>query len=237
MSAHESSRSLPLGLPDRRTLLVGALLINTEVLAVLAYLVLGDSRPLDLATARLYAYPFVWINVSLWALVRVRPPGAARRHRLFAGGVAVGYFLVLAALGGLVSMAGSSGFDVSVNALTIPPGWGPAVVIDAAGVLITLIPFKVIGYVTLSYLVYATVVEAAGFVPAVLGLFSCVSCVWASVVVPVAGAVGSSTALAGLVYAGGYDLSTVVFVLSILLLTWRPSLSTVRQMTPGRDAE
>ncbi|WP_135663449.1 DUF7546 family protein [Halorhabdus rudnickae] len=231
MSTVTLPRSLPL--PSRETLVWGALLVNTEALVILGYVLFSDTQLLNLAALRLYVYPFVWINVSLWALARVRPPAAPTRRRLFAGVLAVGYLLVLSYLGGLVSLAGSGGFDVSVNALTIPPGWGPSVSVDAAGLLVTLLPFKVLGYVTLSYLVYAMVVEAAGFVPAVLGLFSCVSCVWAAVVVPLTGAIGGSTALAGIVYAGGYDLSTVVFVLAVLLLVWRPSFSTLNRFTLG----
>ncbi|WP_136687313.1 DUF7546 family protein [Halorhabdus amylolytica] len=232
MSTVTLPRSLPL--PSRETLVWGALLVNTEALLIGGYLLVSESQLLNLAALRLYAYPFVWINVSLWALVRVRPPATPTRRRLIAGTLAAGYLLVLSYLGGLVSLAGSSGFDVSVNALTIPPGWGPTVVIDAAGgVMVTAIPFKVLGYVTLSYLVYAMVVQAAGFVPAILGLFSCVSCVWAAVVVPLTGAIGGSTALAGMVYAGGYDLSTAVFVLAVLLLAWRPSFSTLNRITLG----
>ena len=234
-----STVTLPrsISLPSRETLLWGALLVNTEALLVLGYLFVSDSQLLNLAALRLYGYPFVWINVSLWALVRVSPPAAPARRRLFAGTLAVGYFLLLSYLGGLVSLAGSSGLDVSVHGLTIPPGWSPTVVVDIAGLLVTAIPFKLLGYITLSYLVYAMVVEAAGILPAVLGLFSCVSCVWAAVVIPLTGAIGGSTALAGFVYAGGYDLSTAVFVTAVLLLAWRPSLSTLNRTAFGGASE
>ncbi|QGN07297.1 hypothetical protein Hrd1104_08255 [Halorhabdus sp. CBA1104] len=216
--------------PSKGTLLWGALLINTEALLLLGYLLVSDSQLLNLAALRLYGYPFVWINVSLWALVRVRPPTAPRRRQLLAGTLAAGYFLVLAFLGGLVSLAGSGGVSVSITALSLPPGWGPALSIDAFGVLVTLLPFKTIGYITLSYLVYTTVVEAAGMLPAVLGLFSCVSCVWAAVVLPLTGAIGGTSAIAGFVYAGGYDLSTAIFVLAVALLAWRPSVSSLNRI-------
>jgi len=221
MSTATRARSLPS--PSRETLLWGALLVNTEAILVVTYLLVSDTRLLDLAALRLYGYPFVWINVSLWALVRVGLPTATGRRRVLAGTIALGYFLLLAVLGGLVSLAGSPGLDLSISTLTIPPGWGPAVTVDAAGLLVTILPFKLVGFLTLSYLVYAMVLEAAGLLPAVLGLFSCVSCVWAALVVPAAGAVGGSAILGGIVFAGGYDLSTAVFVLAVLLLVWRPS--------------
>ncbi|WP_181684895.1 DUF7546 family protein [Halorhabdus salina] len=217
-------------IPSKELLLWGALLINTEALLLLGYLLLSDSQLLNLAALRLYVYPFVWINVSLWALVRVRPPAASRRRRLLAGGLAAGYFLVLAYLGGLASLSGTSGVSASISALSIPPGWGPAISIDAFGVLVTLLPFKTLGYITLSYLVYTTVVEAAGTLPAILGLFSCVSCVWAAVVIPLTGAIGGTSAIAGLVYAGGYDLSTAIFVLAVVLLAWHPSMSSLNRI-------
>jgi len=224
----------PIPTPSRGHLLWGALLVNTEVLLLFGYLSISDPQLFDLASLRLYVYPFVWINVSLWALATVRPPAAPRRRKLFAGAVATGYALVLAYLGGLVSTAMTDGIGLSIRPLVFPPGWGPVVSADIAGFSVTLLPYKVLGYITLSYLVYALVVEAAGVLPAILGLFSCVSCVWAAVVVPLAGTVGGSTALASLVFGGGYDLSTAIFVVSVVLLAWRPTVGNRIDLGGGR---
>lgn len=232
-----STVSLPrsITMPSRETVVWGALLINTEILLVVGYMLLSDSQVLNLAALRLYVYPFLWINISLWALRRVRPQVTTRRRNRLAIGLAAGYFLLLAYLGGLVSFSGSSGIDVTMSALTIPPGWGPTLSVDAAGLLVTLLPYKTIGFVTLSYLVYVTAIEVTGFFPAVLGLFSCISCVWAAVVAPAAGVIGGSTAMAGIVYAGGYDLSTAVFVLAVRLLAWRPTVGDRTSFPNGSE--
>jgi len=86
-----------------------------------------------------------------------------------------------------------------------------------------VIPYKLIGYLALTYLVYVTLLDAAGSaVGGVLGLLSCVSCTWPVLATIVTGVAGSGTALAGAVYAQSYDLSTVVFVVTVGLLYWRP---------------
>jgi len=231
-----STVTLPGTLPtlSKRGVLRWATLINVEILLLMGYLFVADAQVFDLASLRLYVYPFVWINVSLWALATVKPPTAPRRRKLFAGAIAGGYALVLTYLGGLVSTAMTDGIGFSIRPLTFPPGWGPVVSADLAGLTVTLLPYKVLGYITLSYLVYALVVEAAGVLPAILGLFSCVSCVWAAVVVPLAGTIGGSTALASVVFGGGYDLSTAVFVVSVVLLAWRPTVGNRIDFGSGR---
>lgn len=220
--------------PSKRGVLRWAILLNVEILLLLGYLFVADAGEFDLASIRLYVYPFVWINVSVWALATVQPPTAPRRRKLFAGAIATGYALILAVLGGIVSTGMTDGIGLSIRPLSFPPGWGPIVSADLAGLSVTLLPYKVLGYITLSYLVYALVVEAAGVVPAILGLFSCVSCVWAAVVVPLAGTIGGSTALASVVFGGGYDLSTAIFVVSVVLLAWRPTVGNRIDLGGGR---
>lgn len=231
-----STATLPGALPtlSKRGVLRWATLINVEILLVLGYLSVADAQVFDLASLRLYVYPFVWINVSLWALARVEPPTAPHRRKLSAGAIAGGYALVLAVLGGVVSTAMTDAVGLSIRPLAFPPGWGPIVSADVFGLSVTLLPYKVLGYITLSYLVYALVVEAAGVLPAVLGLFSCVSCVWAAVVVPLAGTIGGSTALTSVVFGGGYDLSTAIFVVSVVLLAWRPTVGNRIDFGGGR---
>ncbi|CCQ34372.1 ABC transporter ATP-binding protein [Halorhabdus tiamatea SARL4B] len=231
-----STATLPGRLPtvSKRGVLRWATLINVEILLLLGYLFVADAQVFDLASSRLYVYPFVWINVSLWALATVRPPDAPRWRKLFGGAVATGYALLLTYLGGLVSTAMTDAATLSIRPLVFPPGWAPVVSADLAGLSVTLLPYKVLGYITLSYLVYTLVVEAAGVLPAILGLFSCVSCVWAAVVVPLAGTIGGSTALATVVFGGGYDLSTAIFVVSVVLLAWRPTVGNRIDYRSGR---
>ncbi|MDG5778279.1 hypothetical protein VB773_15070 [Haloarculaceae archaeon H-GB2-1] len=219
-------RTIDISVPEIRfqkdTLLWGALLVNTELLVLLAYGVLGSTSLRDPLAVRYWLYPFVWINVGLWAVLRTRPAPSSTRHRRLAAVLAVGYFGLLAYTGGVVGHAHqATGLRISWWAL--PPGWGPAVLYNGMGLSLNILPYKVFGYGALAYLVYATVLDAVGSaVTGLLGLLSCVSCTWPVLASLVTGVVGSGTAIAGAVYAQSYGLSTVVFVVTVALLYWRP---------------
>ena len=207
--------------PRRETLLWGALVLNTEILLIFAYAALGSQDLLSLRGLRLWIYPFVWINASIWALVRTDPGSASTRHRRIAAVLAVGYFGILAYTGGLVGPAhGPVTYRIS---WVLPPGWSPAVIFNGGGLGLTLIPYKLLGYLTLAYLVYATILDAAGSaVTGVLGLLSCVSCSWPVLASIATGVVGSGSGIAAAVSDGSYGISTVVFVVTVALLWWRP---------------
>ena len=210
--------------PDRETLLWAAIVVNAELILLLVFALRWDGQLLSVFAVRRWVYPFVWINVGGWAVLRTYPVASAagaRRRRLVAL-LAVAYFAVLAYAGGLVGLAGHGGESFRVAYENIPPGWSPAVLYTGYGVSLTLVPFKVAGYLALAYLVYATVLDAAGSaVSGLLGLLSCVSCSWpvlASLLTGVAG----GTAFASAVYWWSYDLSTAVFLVTVALLYWRP---------------
>jgi hypothetical protein len=209
--------------PRRETLLYGALLVNTELLLLALYALVGDSTVLSLAGLRLWIYPFVWINVGLWAVVRTTPAAASTRHRRLAAVLAVVYFGVLAYAGGLV---GHSHGDLEVFRVvwtTVPPGWSPAVTYVGNGLSLTLIPYRVVGYAALAYLVYATVIDATGAaVTGLLGVLSCVSCSWPVLASLATGLAGGGSGVAAAVYEGSYGLSTLVFVVTVALLYYRP---------------
>jgi len=205
--------------PARESLLVGALVFNTGVVLALAYFALTDARLLD---PRFTLYGILWVTVGALVLWRTDLPvaSAATRHRGLA--VAAGYLALLAVAGGLVGPAPAGG-GVGLRIAWLPPGWGPALLYSGALVNVTLMPAKVVGYLALAYLVYATVLDAAGTaVSGLLGLFSCVSCSWPILASLVTGAFGSGTALAAATTALSYDLSTAVFLLTVGLLYWRP---------------
>ncbi|MFC7080732.1 DUF7546 family protein [Halorussus caseinilyticus] len=85
-------------------------------------------------------------------------------------------------------------------------------------------PYKLVGYVALAYLVYDTVLDTAGSaVSGVLGLVSCVSCTWPVIATLAAGVTGSGTAVAAAASEWSYTLGTVAFLLTVGLLRWRPS--------------
>ncbi|MFB6143597.1 MAG: hypothetical protein ABEJ30_09690 [Halorientalis sp.] len=221
--SHATAGLLERARPDRETLLWGALVVHVELLVLALWWLASPTRLLGLAGLRYWLYPFVWINVALFAVVRVRPSPAPARRRTLAAAVAVGYVLVLGYVGGLYGPAMPSPPSLRVAVLSIPPGWGPALLYSGPVLSVTLLPFKVIGYAALGYLLYATVVDAAGAaVSGLLGLLSCVSCTWPVLASLAAGLAGGGAGLAGAVYGQSYGLSTAVFVLTVALLSWRP---------------
>ena len=210
---------------DRGTLWWAAVVVNLELLALSAFLLFGRGRitnPLPTVV-----YPMLWINVSLWAVATTATPGGSPRRRRLAALVGVAYFLVLAWVGGVVSPghafhghAHASGLRLQV--LALPPGWNPAVYYGGSLVSVALVPYKAAGYLALSYLVYATVVDTAGTALAgVAGLFSCVSCTWPVIGTVVTGLFGGAAGVAALSHS--YGLSTLVFLSAVALLYWRPS--------------
>lgn len=205
----------------RDTLVWGALLVNTQLLLMAIYHVLS---PNDIAGLTPVVVPVVWITVGLWAIVRTDPPPASQRRQTVALAVATAYFGLLGYFGGVWG-AGIVDYPTSVRLATtsLPPGWAPALLANTPWIRLSVLPFQLVGYVALAYLVYATVLEAAGSaISGVLGLLSCVSCTWPVIASIVTGVVGGSAALAGVVYAQSYLLSTAVFVATVGLLYWRP---------------
>lgn len=207
----------------RETVLWGLLVLNIELFALGLYWLVSSAQLTSAGGLRYWVYPFVWINVGVWAVLRTDPAPTGTRQRRLAAAVAVGYFVLLGYFGGLFGLATPGPSSFRIAALSIPPGWGPAVLYNGSVVAVTLLPFKAVGYAALAYLVYATVIDAAGSaVTGLLGLLSCVSCTWPILASVVTGVAGSGTALAGAVYAQSYGLSTVVFVVTVGLLYWRP---------------
>ena len=205
--------------PKRSTLVYGALLVNTEVLLVALYLLLTDVRVTSWSAI---VYPFVWINVGLWALVRTDPRPRSTREARIAGAVAAGYLLVLFVVGGLLSTSHPEVEGSLLSVSLVTPGTGPVIAIDTGILQFAAIPFLVVGYTALAYLVYATLLDASGnAVTGVFGLLSCVSCVW-PVLAPLLAAVFGSGAVATAVAFQSRELGTVIFLATVALLYWRP---------------
>lgn len=196
--------------------------VVAELLLVIGYFAFTSAEP---TTLRYALYPFVWINVGCWSVLRTTPAPPDRRSRWLAVGIAVAYFIALAAVAGLIGIRAPSGLNQSAGFRVVmaSPGWGPAVAYTASSAYLVLVPYLVIGYGSLAYLVYATVLEAAeAAVSGLLGLASCVGCAFPVIASLVAGLAGGSSALTAAVYAFSIDISTAVFVLAVGLLYWRP---------------
>lgn len=211
-------------LPGPGTVAIAVAILLAEGLLATAYVALarpGITRPLMVVLV-----PFVWLNCSLFVFWRIRPAATSAR-RSPAALVAVAYFLLLAVLGGVVGAGGgtASGLDVVWRLF---PGWAPFLFYDGAVVNVLVVPFKLVGYLTLTYLVYVTAVDAAGaLVGGVVGLFSCVSCTFPLIAGLLTSLTGGGGAAAAAVYGNSYLLSTAVFAVTVGLLTWRPSMTTV----------
>lgn len=191
--------------------------IAVELLVLWAYLAITDSDPKRL---RYLLYPFVWINAGVWAVAHTRSSAGNRRHRWLSTTVAISYFLLVMAVPGNVGFGSLDG-HLHVSSLRIamaPPGWGP-IVAYAGIVRLYLVPFEVVGYLSLSYLVYANALTVTrGTLGGALGLVTCVGCT-VPLVAPLVGLLGGpGTGLATTAYAFSYDLGTALFVLTLGIL-------------------
>jgi hypothetical protein len=205
--------------PSPATVQYGGLVLGAELLALFVYLAVSR---VSLLSPRYALYGLLWVNVGLWVLWRTDVSPASARTRRRAAALAVVYFGALAVAGGLVgpaSPAGATGFRVA----WLPPGWGPALLYGGSTLSLVLMPARVVGYAALTYLVYATVVDASrAAVSGIVGLLSCVSCSWPILASVATGLLGSGSALAAATTTLSYDLSTAVFLLTVGLLYWRP---------------
>jgi len=209
----------------RRTLLVAALVVNVELAAVLAYFAFTTA---SITSPVFTLYGLVWVNLALLVFARYRPPASDAVTRRRALAVAVGYALLLAVFGGVVGVAPPR-TTPGVELALLPPGWGPALVVNVGVAAAVLMPAKVLGYAALTYLLYGTVVDAASAgVAGVIGLFSCVSCSLPILAGAATAVVGGGGFVVAAVAGIGYGPSTLVFAVTVALLWWRPGFDLFR---------
>ncbi|GGJ10675.1 hypothetical protein GCM10008995_20660 [Halobellus salinus] len=208
---------------DIHTLLHGAIVANTLVLLAVAYMLFGGVTAPE---PRYVVYGLLWVFIGLITVWKTAPATTDDRTRRRAAAAAVGYFAALAVAGGLLTFPETgAGATWGIRLVPLPPGWGPAPVLTTPYVVVGLVPARVVGYVGLSYLVYATFIDAAGSaVSGLFGLLSCVSCTWPVVASVATGVVGGGSAVATAALGFSYDLSTAVFLVTVGLLYWRPSV-------------
>ncbi|WP_424003734.1 DUF7546 family protein [Haloarcula salina] len=200
--------------PDARSLVTWAAILNAELLLIFGYVLLTPRPATD---PFLLTFPFIWLNVAALVFLRVRPAPVDRRRTALATALAVGYALVLGYVGGVF---GTGGQGTGLRLVTqAPPGFAPTVVFSGATLSAVLIPWKVAGYLALTYLVFVTVVDASGgALGGVLGLFSCVSCVLPVVASLLGGFAGVGATLYQAALYQSYGVSTAVFLVSVGLL-------------------
>lgn len=207
-----------LRLPEIRWL---AALVAFESLALVGYFALSNAT---VSSVRYLLYPFIWINVGVVAAVATPTPDADGRTRLVAAAMSLVYFLALAGLSGLLALELGAHTHTHVHGFQFTmsvPGWGPRIGYAGSLVTATFVPYRVIGYLALSYLVYATLLDAAGrALSGALGFASCLSCGLPIAGSLAAGAVGTMGGVAVAAYS--VDISTAVFVAAVGLLALRP---------------
>lgn len=203
--------------------------IALEGVLVVAYFL---GTPGEVTVPRYVLYPFVWINAVLVAAARTPAPSAPSRRKLLAGGLAAGYFLLLANWAGLVGLTvgGHHPIPEGVLGLSIgagSPGWGRVRFITRV-FYVSFVPYRVIGYLGLTYLVYAAILDASGAVASgALGFVSCLSCSFPIVASFVTGFLGGWVTLMSTAVAYSVDISTAAFLASVALLYWRPGFSVL----------
>jgi len=210
-------------LPRGRTLGIAAAIFWLETVVVGWYVLYEPVRVTD---PLVLVYPLAWINASLLAVWMTEGPTVGRRYRLVGGVVGIGYFLVLAWTGGLIQIHALHGHGHEFGFLIewpLPPGWGPTLLFSNSAVGFAVIPYKVIGYATLAYLVYVTILETVGSAwTGLVGLFSCVSCTWPVLGTVLTGALGGSSVIVVFATEQPYAASTIVFLSAVAVLLWRP---------------
>lgn len=213
---------------SRRSILCAGIVLNVEAMLVLVYWV---ASPTTITDPLILVYPFVWINLAIWAVSSVDQPVASRRRRLGAATLTSVYFVVLMIVGGLIgpghAFHGHShgGDAVRVAVTSMPPGWSPALLYGGDLVRFSLFPYKLVGYLALSYLVFVTLLDIDGSVlSGAIGFASCVSCTWPVLGTAVTALFGGGSVLATVATNQPYGLSTLVYVTSVGLLVWRPSI-------------
>ena len=165
-------------------------LLAVEALLLGAYLAVVEPGGV---TVRYLLYPFVWIDAGLLAVAAASPMPGSTRHRALGLTIAGGYFLVVMAVPGNVGL-GAAGAPVDLRIGWYAPGWGPLVAFGSPWLRLFLVPFEVVGYAALSYLVYANVLDLTrGVLPGVLGLATCGGCT-VPVLAPVVGLLGGPAA-------------------------------------------
>jgi len=218
------SRARHLLLAETTAIRWWCLVVAAELAVVTAYL--ATTSTVTVVEPRYVVYPFLWINVGVWAMVRTETPSVDRRQWAVAATLAGGYLGVLLLAAGTLQI----GIGEPLNGGAVAsihwniPGLGPIVVYGTPRVRLSIIPFKLVGYVAMTYLVYARLLGATRAVlSGALGLFSCVGCTF-SLLLPLLGA----TTLFGSTLTGlAWDLSTLVFLLTVALLYWADEVSVV----------
>ena len=213
------------------TFAVGSAVVVISVLAAATASYLTVQQP-TLTDGRVLVYPVVWSTAAVTAAVWVSRTVRVRPRRWLGAAVGIGYTLALLWLSG--TLGASAGMPTSQLELALP-GWGPILLYDNGLVSLAVVPFKLVAYLSLGYIVAVLVSAAASARTAALGMASCVSCA-APLLLAVAGLFGGSQATT-MVASAGYDLATVVLLATFGLLARAAQRTTEACEIPTTEGE
>ncbi len=158
--------------------------------------------------------PLVWVAFAVWLVVHLHHRARRTGSNAMALAVGVGYFLLLAAIGGSIGL-GTESSGLTIELAT--PGWGPIVLYGAAFVQVAVVPFELVGYLALSYGVYRAVAATSrGALAGLFGLFACIGCTLPLIAAVVSVFTGATVAIQP--GSATYELATAVFVLTVVVL-------------------
>jgi hypothetical protein len=208
-------------------------LVALQVLVAVLY---GVAFGITLRGLHIFLLPFVWTTVSAVTLWYTEPVSRGWKPTAFAGAVAVGYLTLFLWLSGTIGftpsqlepITGPLGFGIDAGRSL---GWGPIIYYSGEWVGARIIPYQVIGYLSLSYMVYLAVLDVTRSAGAgTLGLVLCPGCAAAAFVPAFGGIAGVSAALSVFLQFS-YEIATVMFVVAMGWLYYQPSFGTVRRQT------
>lgn len=190
--------------------------LTIEVYAVFAYFELTAATPTE--QLRYLLYPLVWMTVAVWAMLAVDLEAETRLQAALGSSIGLVYFLGVLWIPGNIGL-GAAGSEFVLRVEMYSPGWGPLLVVTGPWLRLFLVPFEVLGYAGLAYLLTANVLKLSReTLSGALGLVTCVGCT-VPVLVPVMGLLGGpATSLTTTAYAYSYDIGTVLYVLTVGLL-------------------
>lgn len=203
---------------ERRTVQFWLAVSLIEVSLLFAYFTLTTAEPTS--EIRYLVYPFVWINAGLWGVRRVTPNPGSSRHRALGLIIASAYLFTVLYVPGVIG-PGTTGTPTDLRVAMYAPGWGPIVAFTSPWLRVYLVPFELLGYASLTYLVYANVLELTRHaVSGALGLVTCVGCT-VPVLTPFVGMLGGpASSLTTTAYAFSYDIGTAIFLITVGMLSW-----------------
>ena len=210
---------------------VGSGVIVVAVFAAATASYVSVQQP-TLTDARVLVYPTLWSTAGIVSAVWVDRTVRVRPRRWLGVVVGVGYTLALCWVSGIVGA--SAGMPTSQLVLTLP-GWGPILLYDNGLVSLSIVPFKLVAYLCLGYIVAVLVAAAGSARTAALGLASCVSCA-APLLLAVAGLFGGTQATT-MVASAGYDLATIVLVVTFGLLVRAAQQTTAACEIPNTEGQ